>query len=56
VEAAQLAKESNCIKLILTHFSSRYNDPRVLLNEAKDIHSNVDLAEDMKTFYVPYDS
>ena len=56
VEAAQLAKESNCIKLILTHFSSRYNDPRVLLNEAKDIHANVDLAEDMKTFYVPYDS
>lgn len=56
VEAAQLAKESNCIKLILTHFSSRYNDPRVLLNEAKDIHANVDLAEDMKTFYIPYDS
>jgi ribonuclease Z len=56
VEAAQLAKESNCIKLILTHFSSRYNDPTVLLNEAKDIHANVDLAEDMKTFYVPYDS
>ena len=56
VEAAQLAKESNCIKLILTHFSSRYNDPTVLLNEAKDIHANVDLAEDMKTFYIPYDS
>ena len=56
VEAALLAKESNCIKLILTHFSSRYNDPRVLLNEAKDIHANVDLADDMKTFYVPYDS
>ena len=56
VEAALLAKESNCTKLILTHFSSRYNDPGVLLKEAKDIHANVDLAEDMKTFYVPYDS
>jgi ribonuclease Z len=55
VEAALLAKESKCIKLILTHFSTRYNDPRVLLDEAKDIHANVDLAEDMKTFYVPYD-
>jgi len=54
VEAAQLAKESNCIKLILTHFSSRYNDPAILLDEARDIHANVDLAEDMKTFYVPY--
>ena len=53
-EAALLAKESNCIKLILTHFSSRYNDPANLLNEARDIHANVDLAEDMKTFYVPY--
>jgi ribonuclease Z len=53
-EAALLAKESNCIKLILTHFSSRYNDPAILLDEARDIHANVDLAEDMKTFYVPY--
>lgn len=53
-EAALLAKESNCSKLILTHFSSRYDDPNILLEEAKTIHSNVDLAEDMKTFYVPY--
>jgi ribonuclease Z len=53
-EAALLAKESNCIKLILTHFSSRYNDPAILLDEARDIHANVDLAEDMKTFYVQY--
>ena len=53
-EAALLAKESNCIKLILTHFSSRYNDPAILLDEARDIHANVDLAEDMKTFYIPY--
>lgn len=53
-EAALLAKESNCVKLILTHFSSRYNDPTTLLDEARDIHANVDLAEDMKTFYVPY--
>jgi ribonuclease Z len=53
-EAALLAKESNCSKLILTHFSSRYDDPNILLEEAKTVHSNVDLAEDMKTFYVPY--
>lgn len=53
-EAALLAKESNCSKLILTHFSSRYDDPNILLEEAKTIHSNVDLAEDMKTFYIPY--
>ena len=53
-EAALLAKESNCNKLIITHFSSRYNDPTILLDEARTIHNNVDLAEDLKTFYIPY--
>jgi ribonuclease Z len=53
-EAALLAKESNSGKLILTHFSSRYNDPTILLDEARTIHNDVDLAEDMKTFYIPY--
>jgi ribonuclease Z len=53
-EAALLAKESNCSKLILTHFSSRYDDLNILLEEARTIHRNVDLAEDMKTFYIPY--
>jgi len=53
-EAALLAKESNCGKLILTHFSSRYVDPSILLDEARTIHSDVELAEDMKTFYIPY--
>ena len=53
-EAALLAKESNCNKLILTHFSSRYNDLTILLDEARTIHNNVDLAEDLKTFYIPY--
>jgi len=53
-EAALLAKESNCRKLILTHFSSRYDNANILLEEARTIHNNVDLAEDMKTFYVSY--
>lgn len=53
-EAALFARESNCSKLILTHFSSRYDNPNILLEEARTIHSNVDLAEDMKTFYIPY--
>ena len=53
-EAALLAKESNCGKLILTHFSSRYADPSILLDEARTIHSDVELAEDMKTFYIPF--
>ena len=49
-EAALLAKESRCSKLILTHFSSRYDDPNLLLDEARTIHRNVDLAEDI-TFH-----
>ncbi len=53
-EAALLAKESNSNKLILTHFSSRYSDTTILLNEARTIHNDVDFAEDMKTFHIPY--
>jgi ribonuclease Z len=53
-EAAQLAKASGSSKLFLTHFSSRYKDPLVLLNEAKSIYKNVELAEDLKTINVPY--
>jgi len=32
--------------LILTHFSARYNDDKVLLEEAKSIHSSVIAAND----------
>ena len=53
-EAALLAKASRSNKLFLTHFSSRYKDPLILLNEAKSIYENVELAEDLKTVNVPY--
>jgi ribonuclease Z len=53
-EAALLAKASKSNRLFLTHFSSRYKDPSVLLNEAKSIYENVELAEDLKTVDVPY--
>jgi ribonuclease Z len=33
--------------LILTHFSARYNDESVLLEEAKKIHSSVIAARDL---------
>ena len=46
-EAAELAKNANVSNLILTHFSARYNDESVLLEEAKIIHNNVTAAKDL---------
>lgn len=46
-EAADLAKKANVANLILTHFSARYNDESVLLEEAKTIHSSVIAAKDL---------
>ena len=45
-EAAQLAKNANVSTLILTHFSARYKDESVLVNEAKTIHGSVIGAKD----------
>ena len=46
-EAAELAKNANVKNLILTHFSARYNDESVLLDEAKQIHESVIAAKDL---------
>jgi ribonuclease Z len=46
-EAAQLAKNANVSTLILTHFSARYKDESVLLEEAKTIQENVIAAKDL---------
>jgi ribonuclease Z len=46
-EAANLAKNANVKNLILTHFSARYNDESILLNEAKQIHESVIAAKDL---------
>ena len=53
-EAATLAKEAEAKKLFLTHFSARYDETSVLVNEARVIHSNVEAAEDLKVVEVPY--
>ncbi len=46
-EAATLAKNANVENLILTHFSARYKDESVLVDEAKTIHSSVIGAKDL---------
>jgi len=46
-EAAELAMKSSVKNLILTHFSARYSDESVLLDEAKQIHESVIAAKDL---------
>ena len=52
-EAALIAKKANVKLLILTHISARYNDPEVLLREARKNFPNVIVAEDFMTIDVP---
>ncbi|MDR3624237.1 MAG: ribonuclease Z [Chlamydiales bacterium] len=52
-EAAQIAKEAHVNKLILTHFSARYQSLEGFLNEARAIFPNSDVAKDLKVFLFP---
>lgn len=46
LQAAQLAKDAGVTRLVLTHLSSRYPDPSVVLTEAKTVFDDVVVAED----------
>jgi ribonuclease Z len=48
-EAATLAKNASVSNLILTHFSARYKDENVLLDEANTVHDSVIAAKDQLT-------
>jgi ribonuclease Z len=52
-QAAELAKEANVDKLILTHFSARYQNLRPVELEAQAIFPNTEVAEDLKVFQFP---
>jgi ribonuclease Z len=45
-EAAEIAKKCNVKRLVLTHFSRRYQDIKPLKDEAKKIFHNTTIAED----------
>lgn len=51
-QAAQIAKEAGVGRLLLGHFSSRYNDVQVLRIEAAAIFPEVVLAQEGRTFSV----
>jgi len=48
-DAAEIAKQAAVKKLILTHFSRRYQDVRPLVEEAKKIFPNTEAARDFLT-------
>ena len=52
MQAAIIARESNVVRLILGHFSTRYKSILPFKEEAIAIFNNVDLADDGKTFEI----
>ncbi len=52
LQAGMIAQEANVKKLLIGHFSARYKTLDDLLNEARSVFSNTDLATEGKTFTV----
>ena len=52
-QAAEAAIKAEVESLILTHISSRYPDPSILLVEAKKVFSNTIIAEDLLEIELP---
>ena len=50
IDAATMAKKAKVKKLVIGHFSSRYNDLEELLAETKSVFRNTYLATDGSTF------
>lgn len=55
-QAAEVAHLARAQQLILGHFSARYRDESVLLNEAREVFPNTELADEGKAFAVPSSS
>jgi ribonuclease Z len=54
-EAALIAEKAEVKKLLLGHFSARYRELDILLNEAKSVFQNTELAIEGETFFVERD-
>jgi ribonuclease Z len=52
-EAAEVAREAGAKRLALVHISSRYYDPDVLLEEARQVFEDVFVAEDLMEIEIP---
>ena len=53
-QAALIAKQANVGGLIIGHYSARYTDLQVLLNESKEIFENTILAKDGMKITLPF--
>lgn len=51
-DAANMAKMANAKKLLIGHFSARYNDIKLFEKEARDIFKNTEAAKEGKTYKV----
>lgn len=51
-EAAQIARLAEVKQLLIGHFSARYKDEQVLLNEAKEVFENTVVAAEGKDFEI----
>jgi ribonuclease Z len=49
-QAAMVARDAQAGQLLLGHFSSRYEDENVLLQEAKEVFENTYLCDEQKVF------
>ncbi len=52
--AAKIAKKANVFKLYLVHISPRYEDNKILLDEAKKYFENTYVAEDFEKIEIKY--
>jgi len=52
-QAAKVAKEAKAKRLVLTHISSRYRDPGILLEQARKVFPKVSIAEDFMKINIP---
>ncbi len=49
-QAASIAKQAKAGKLVLSHYSARYEDEQLLAEEAKEVFDNTSAAKDLDTF------
>jgi ribonuclease Z len=52
IDAANMAKLANAKKLLIGHFSARYNDIKLFENEARTVFENTEAAREGKTYKV----
>ncbi len=51
-QAATLAKKAGVGRLLIGHFSSRYKNLEIYLNQAREVFPNTEIAEEGKTFEI----